>query len=158
MQRIPMTPAGYKAAVAELKQLKEHTRLKIVRDIEEARAHGDTSENSEYEDAKHRQAMCEGRILELEGKVAAAEVIDVAKLEPSDRIVFGVTVDLEDLETEEVLTYTIVGTDESDVKGGKISVTSPLGRALVGKESGDEVSVETPRGTRRFAIEDVHYR
>ena len=158
MQRIPMTPAGYSAAVSELKQLKEHTRLKIVRDIEEARAHGDISENSEYEDAKHRQALCEGRILELEGKVAAAEVIDVAKLEPSDRIVFGVTVDLEDLETEETMSYTIVGSDEADVKQGKISVTSPLGRALVGKEVGEEVSVVTPRGIRRFAIEDVHYR
>ena len=158
MQRIPMTPAGYAAAVSELKQLKEHTRLKIVRDIEEARAHGDISENSEYEDAKHRQAMCEGRILELEGKVAAAEVIDVAKLEPSERIVFGVTVDLEDLETEETMSYTIVGSDEADVKLGKISVTSPLGRALVGKEVGEEVSVVTPRGIRRFAIEDVHYR
>ncbi len=158
MQRIPMTPAGHTAVVAELKQLKEITRHKIVRDIEEARAHGDISENSEYEDAKHRQAMCEGRILELEGKVAAAEIIDVAKLEPSERVVFGVTVDLEDLQTEEALTYTIVGTDEADVKAGKISVTSPLGRALVGKEVGDEIAVETPKGIRRFAIEEVHYR
>ena len=153
-----MTPAGHTAVVAELKELKEITRHKIVRDIEEARAHGDISENSEYEDAKHRQALCEGRILELEGKVAAAEIIDVKKLEVSDRVVFGVTVNLEDLETEDVHTYTIVGTDEADVKAGKISVTSPLGRALVGKEAGEEVAVQTPRGVRRFAIEEVHYQ
>jgi len=152
-----MTPAGYTAVVAELKQLKEVTRHKIVRDIEEARAHGDISENAEFEDAKHRQAHCEGRIMDLEGKVSAAEVIDIHKLEPSDRVVFGVTVDLEDLEAEGPLTYTIVGTDEADVKAGKISVTSPLGRALVGKEAGDEIMVETPRGTRRFAIDEVHY-
>ena len=157
MQRIPMTPEGHKKLSETVKHLKEVVRPKIVQDIEEARAHGDLSENSEYEDAKERQSLCEGRIRDYESRLAMSEVIDVSKLEPSDRVVFGVTVDLEDLNTESTHSYTIVGTDEADAKAGKISVTSPLGRALVGKETGDEVIVETPGGTRRFAIDEVHY-
>jgi transcription elongation factor GreA len=143
---------------AELKVLKEHTRLKIVRDIEEAREHGDISENSEFEDAKHRQSLCEGRIQELESKLGASEVIDVRTLKPSDRVVFGTTVVLQDLETEEEVRYTIVGTDEADVKAGLISMSAPIGRAIVGRSTGDEVAVETPRGQRRFSIADVLYR
>ena len=158
MQRVPMTPAGYAALAAELKYNKETLRLQIVRDIEEARAHGDISENSEFEDAKHRQSLCEGRIRELEGKLAAAEVIDVSRLAPSDRVIFGVTVVVEDLDSGETATYRIVGTDEADVKQGLISVTSPLGRALVGKETGDEVKFEAPGGQRRFAISEVLYK
>lgn len=157
-QRVPMTPAGHAKLVAELTHYKETVRPQIVRDIEEARAHGDLSENSEYEDAKHRQALCEGRIRELEHKLAMAEVIDVTRLPASDRVVFGATVLVEDLDTGEESRYQIVGTDEADVNEGRISVTSPLGRALVGKECGDEVTVETPRGTRRFAIVEVEYR
>lgn len=158
MQRVPMTPRGRAAMEAELKNLKEVVRHQIVRDIEEARAHGDISENSEFEDAKHRQALTEGRIRELEGKIAAAEVIDVSKMAPSERVIFGVTVELEDLNTEEEVTYQIVGTDEADVKAGRISVTSPIGRALVGREVGDEVVVRAPGGERRYAIVDVHYK
>ncbi len=158
MQRVPMTPSGHAALEAELKNLKEVVRFQIVRDIEEARAHGDISENSEFEDAKHRQSLTEGRIRELEGKIAAAEVIDVSKMTPSDRVIFGVTVELEDATSEETLTYQIVGTDEADVKLGKVSVTSPLGRALVGREAGDEVTVNAPSGLRRYTIIDVQYK
>ena len=158
MQRVPMTPDGYAALAAELKYNKETLRLQIVRDIEEARAHGDISETSEFEDAKHRQSLCEGRIRELETKLAAAEVIDVTRLEPSDRVIFGVTVKVEDLDSGEEFTYRIVGTDEADVKNGLISVTSPIGRALVGKETGDEVKFEAPGGMRRFAISEVLYK
>lgn len=157
MQRYPMTPTGHALLTAELKRQKEEVRPRIVLDIEEARAHGDISENSEYEDAKHRQSLCEGRIRDLEAKLAAAEVIDVTRLDPSERVIFGVTVELEDLETEEELRYQIVGEDYADVKEGRISVMSPLGRALIGKEVDDEVSVDTPRGVRRFYISAVHY-
>lgn len=158
MQRVPMTPAGFSALSMELKNLKENVRLSIVRDIEEARAHGDISENSEFEDAKHRQSLCDARIRELESKIAAAEVIDVSKLQPTERVIFGVTVVLEDQDSGESVTYRIVGTDEADVKKGLISVTSPIGRALVGKETGDEVKFEAPGGSRRFAISEVHYK
>jgi transcription elongation factor GreA len=157
-QRIPMTPAGHAMLTVELRRLKEHERLKIVRDIEEARAQGDISENSEYEDAKHRQSLCEGRIMELEGKLAAAEIIDVSKLQPSDRVVFGVTVVVEDQETGEEARYRVVGVDEADVKAGLISVSSPIGRALVGKREGDEVTFQSPRGQRRFSITQVLYK
>lgn len=157
MQRNLMTPEGKASLEAELKHAKSVLRPQVVRDIEDARAHGDISENSEFEDAKHRQGLLEGRIRDLEGRVATAEVVDVHQLEPSDRVVFGVTVDLFDLETEEELTYRIVGEDESDVKGGKISFTSPIGRALLGRRVGDEVRVETPRGVRTFEIADARY-
>lgn len=158
MQRVPMTPSGHTALKAELKHIKEVVRHQIVRDIEEARAHGDISENSEFEDAKHRQALNEGRIRELEAKLSASEVIDVTRIPASERVIFGTTVDLIDLSTDEEVTYQIVGTDEADVKRGKVSVTSPIGRALVGREVGDEVTVRAPSGARKYVIEDVHYR
>jgi transcription elongation factor GreA len=158
MQRVPMTPEGHAQLVKDLKYLKEFLRMKIVQDIEEARAHGDISENSEFEDAKHRQALCEGRIRDLEGKLAACEVIDVTKLKASDRVIFGTTVEIEDVDTDEEMTFKIVGTDEADVKKGRISVTSPLGRALVGRESGDDIKVQTPNGIRNLVINDVQYK
>jgi transcription elongation factor GreA len=157
-QRIPMTPAGYQKVLAELRHQKEVLRPKIVRDIEEARSHGDISENSEYEDAKDRQALCEGRIRELEVYVSAAEVIEIAKVQPSDRVIFGVTVEVEDNDTGETTTFRIVGAEEADAKAGLISYSAPIGRALLGKELGDEVRVETPRGQRTFTINAVHYR
>lgn len=157
MIRIPMTPEGRAQLEIELKHLKEVVRMQVVRDIEEARAHGDISENSEYEDAKHRQSLCEGRLRELEGKIAAAEVIDVSRIEPSDRIVFGVTVDLEDVDSGESVSYKIVGTDEADVKLGLVSVTSPIGRALVGRELGDEIQVKAPGGLRKYVVSAVRY-
>ena len=158
MQRVPMTPRGHALLSAELRLKKDTERFQIVKDIEEARAHGDISENSEFEDAKHRQSLCEGRIRELESKLSASEVIDVTRMTPSDRVVFGVTVELEDVETEEVSFYKIVGTDEADVKAGLISVTSPTGRALVGQEEGAEVTVHAPGGKRVYAINAVHYK
>ena len=157
MQRHPMTPEGHKKLSATLKHLKEVVRPQIVKDIEEARAHGDLSENSEYEDAKERQSLTEGRVRDIESKLAASEIIDVTKLEASDRVVFGTTVCLEDLETEEECKYRIVGEDESDVKQGLISVLSPIARALIGREIDDEVTVRAPGGDRKFVITDVLY-
>ena len=157
MDRVPITPAGAARLQVELAYLKETLRPKIVRDIEEARAHGDISENSEYEDAKERQALCEGRIGDLSSQLAAMEIIDVTKLQVSDRVVFGTTVEVEDTDSGEVTMYRIVGQYEVDAKAGLISLTSPIGRALIGKRKEDEVAVETPRGTRRFMINDVKY-
>lgn len=157
MDRVPITPEGAIRLQAELAHLKEVVRPKIVRDLEEARAHGDISENSEYEDAKHRQALCEGRIGELSSQLALLEIIDVTKLPPSDRVVFGCTVSLEDQETSETVTYRIVSIYEVDAKAGLISLTSPIGRAMMGKRLDDEVAVQTPRGIRRFIINDVKY-
>jgi len=153
-----MTPEGHKKLSETLKHLKEVVRPQIVRDIEEARAHGDLSENSEYEDAKERQSLTEGRIRDMEAKLAASEIIDVTKLEPSDRVVFGTTVIVEDLETEEESQYRIVGENESDVKSGLISVLSPIARALIGREIDDEVTVRAPGGDRKMVITDVLYK
>ena len=157
MQRIPMTPEGHKRLKEAVKHIKEVLRPQIVRDIEEARAHGDLSENAEYHDAKERQSLCVGRLRDYEARLAMSEVIDVTKLEPSDRVVFGVTVTVEEFETEAEVEYRIVGETESDVKAGLISVTSPMGRALVGQEVGDEAVVRTPNGERRFTITSVKY-
>lgn len=157
MDRVLMTPEGHAALHAELKHHLEVLRPQIVRDIEEARAHGDISENSEYEDAKHRQSLCEGRIHELKARLARAEIIRIEELEPSDKVVFGVLVELEDQESDEIVRYRIVGVDEADVNAGKISYNSPIGRALIGKSVEDEVAVETPGGRRSFVIVDVVY-
>jgi len=158
MIRNPVTPEGYTALVAELKRQKEIVRPSIVRDIEEARAHGDISENSEYEDAKERQAMCEGRILHLEGQVASAEVIDISKLPVKDKVVFGATVDIENVDSGDTRTWRIVGEDESDVEGGSISFKSPLGRALIGLREGDEAVVPAPSGKQLWEIVAVRYK
>jgi len=157
MQRHPMTPEGHKKLTVTLKHLKETVRPQIVKDIEEARAHGDLSENSEYEDAKERQSLTEGRVRDIESKLAASEVIDVTKMEASERVVFGTTVVVEDLETEIETKYRIVGEDESDVKEGLISVRSPIARALIGREIDDEVTVRAPGGDRKMVITDVQY-
>ncbi len=157
MTRNPCTPQGFTALLAELKQQKEVRRPKIVRDIEDARAHGDISENSEYEDAKERQAHCEGRIAELEGFLATAEVIDVAKLTPSDRVVFGTTVRIVNPNTREERCFQIVGETETDVERGKISFKSPLGSALVGRNLGDEVIVPAPGGRQTWEVIEVSY-
>jgi transcription elongation factor GreA len=158
MRRIPVTPRGYQLLREELRQIKEVTRPQIIQDIEEAISHGDLSENSEYDDAKHRQGMCEGRLREVESRLGAAEIIDITKIEPSDRVIFGVTVEVEDLDTEKIATYRIVGSDEADIKAGLLSITSPIARALIGKEEGDEVKVVTPRGVRSLVINDVQHK
>jgi transcription elongation factor GreA len=158
MTRSPMTPEGYEALVAELKRLKETVRPQIVRDIEEARAHGDISENSEYEDAKERQAHCEGRIRLVEGRVASAEVIDVTRLPVSDRVVFGATVTIENTDSGEKRTWRIVGEDEASVEDAKISFKSPLGAALIGRHPGEEAVVPAPAGRQTWEILEVEYR
>ncbi len=157
MQRIPMTPRGYELVQADLKRHREILRPENVRAIEEARAHGDLSENAEYDAAKERQAQLDGRIRELEHRVAVAEVIDVTKLTPSDRVIFGTTVRLLDVENDEERTYRIVSVEEMDPRQGLISPTSPVGRAMLGRSEGDEVRVRTPRGIREFEILEVSY-
>lgn len=158
MTRNPVTPEGYAALVAELNHLQKVVRPQIVRDIEEARAHGDISENSEYEDAKERQAHCEGRIAEVEGRVAAAEVIDVTRLTASDKVVFGVTVTIENAKSGEKRTWRIVGEDEADIDRAMISFKSPLGKALIGRREGDEAVVPAPSGNQTWEIVEVQYR
>jgi transcription elongation factor GreA len=158
MTKNPVTPAGYVALVAELKHLLEVLRPGIVRDIEEARAHGDISENSEYEDAKERQSHCQGRIAELESRVAAAEIIDVTRLPNNGRVVFGCTVRIENTASGEARTWRIVGEDEADVEKQMISFKSPLGKAMIGKNSGDEVVVPAPNGNQTWEILEVVYK
>lgn len=158
MQRTLITPEGHSRLVAELKHAKEVLRPNVVRDIAEARAHGDISENSEYEDAKDRQALLEGRIRMLEGQLAASEIIDVGKMPREGKVVFGTTVTLLNVETEEEVVYKVVGDYESDVKAGRISYTSPIGRALIGKSEGDEVAFSTPSGSRKYEVLAVAYR
>jgi transcription elongation factor GreA len=141
----------------ELRHMKSVMRPQIVRDIEEARAHGDISENSEFEDAKERQAMCEGRIRDLEGRLASAEVIDVKKLPVTDRVVFGTTVVIENSDSGEERVWRIVGEVEADVGQGSISFKSPLGRGLIGKHEGEEAVITAPSGKQLWEIVEVRY-
>ena len=157
MERCPMTPAGYAKLEAELKHLKEVVRPEVVRQIEEARAHGDLSENAEYDAAKDRQGMTEARLRHVETQLATAEIIDITTLPESDLVVFGATIDLLDTESEEELTYRLVGREEADVKNGDVSFDSPLGRALLGKRVGEESTVRAPRGARTLEILEVRY-
>jgi transcription elongation factor GreA len=152
IERIPITPEGYKKLQEELKRLKSVDRPEVIKLIEQARAFGDLTENAEYDTAKDRQGFIEARIKELESKIARAEVIDPSKLSNKDRVIFGVRVTLEIIETDDPVTYQLVGPDESEPENGFISVTSPLGRALLGKEEGDEVRVQTPGGLREFIV------
>ena len=158
MNRFLVTPAGYEKLKADLKREKEVVRPQIVRDIEEARAHGDISENSEFEDAKERQAHCEGRIAMLENQFASAEIIDVTKLPATDRVVFGTTVVIVNVDTDDERTWKIVGENEADVENGLISYKSPIGKALIGKSVGDEVEVRTPGGKQTWCVDEVHYK
>ena len=155
-KQIPMTPECYQRLQEELKHLIRVERPKAVQDIAEARSHGDLSENAEYDAAKDRQGMIEGRIQELNGKIALAQVINPADIE-SDKIVFGATVALFDVDTETEVTYKIVGEDEADIKQGKISVTSPVGKALIGHYVDDEVRIQVPGGMRMYEITNIRY-
>jgi len=157
MGKIPITITGAEKLRAELQELKTVRRPAIVSAIAEARSHGDISENAEYHAAKERQAFIEGRIVELEAKLANAQIINPALLDADGRCVFGATVDLEDMASGEVVTYQIVGDDEADIKQGKISVSSPLARALIGKSAGDVAEVQAPGGVREYEILDVKY-
>jgi transcription elongation factor GreA len=157
MRKVPLTTAGAQMLRTELQQLKTVERPRVIQAIQEARSHGDLSENAEYDAAKERQAFIEGRIAELESKLANAQVIDPAHVEGDGRCVFGSTVELQDLDGEETVTYQIVGEDEADIKQGKISVGSPIARALIGKHSGDVAEVEAPGGVKSYEILDVRY-
>ncbi len=156
LDKIPMTPAGHTALEAELKQRQQEERPRIVEAIAEARSHGDLSENAEYHSAKEAQSLNEGRIAELEDKLSRAEVIDVTKLSGST-VMFGATVTLVDEDTEEKKVYQIVGESEADVKAGKVSITSPTARALIGKKKGDTVEVNTPGGGKSYEILKVSF-
>jgi transcription elongation factor GreA len=157
MRKVPLTVTGAEKLRAELQQLKTVDRPKVIAAIQEARSHGDLSENAEYDAAKERQGFIEGRIAEVESKLANAEIIDPAHIDADGRCVFGATVELEDAESGEVVTYQIVGEDEADIKSGKISITSPIARALIGKSSGDTAEVQAPGGVRSYEILDVRY-
>jgi transcription elongation factor GreA len=157
MQKIPLTVTGAQLLRAELQKLKTVERPAVISAIAEARAHGDLSENAEYHAAKERQSFVEGRIVELEAKLGSAQIINPALLDADGRCVFGATVELEDMDSREVVTYQIVGEDEADIKVGKVSITSPIARALVGKYSGEVAEVHSPGGVREYEILDVRY-
>lgn len=157
MQRYPMTPEGKAALEQELQQLKTVDRPRITQAIAEAREHGDLKENAEYHAAREQQGFCEGRIQDIEGKLGSAQVIDIKELEQTGRVVFGVTVTIANLDTDEEKTYKIVGDDEADFKINKISVNSPIARGLIGKSEGDEAKIQTPQGEVEYEIVKVEY-
>ena len=154
MERVPVTKQGYEAFKKELENLKRVERPQNIKAIEEARAHGDLSENAEFAAAKDRQGFIEGRISELQFKLANADVISSDNL-PKDRVVFGSRVLLENIDTGEEVEYQLVGTDESDINNGRISISSPLGRAILGKRPGDELTLEVPGGKRMYELVDI---
>ncbi|MEY4960100.1 MAG: hypothetical protein RL610_279 [Pseudomonadota bacterium] len=157
MSTIPLTVIGAERLRAELHEIKTVQRPAVIAAIAEARSHGDLSENAEYDAAKERQSFVEGRIAELEGKISNAQIINPALLDADGACVFGATIDLEDMASGTVVTYQIVGDDEADIKQGKISISSPISRALIGKYSGDVAEVFAPGGVREYEILDVKY-
>ncbi|MEX1031902.1 MAG: transcription elongation factor GreA [Cellvibrionaceae bacterium] len=157
MNKVPMTVAGAERLREELNQLKKIERPRIVKAIAEAREHGDLKENAEYHAAREQQSFCEGRIQEIEGKLSHAQIIDVTTIPCTDKVIFGTTVDIINVDTENTLTYQIVGDDEADVKANKISVSSPIARGLIGKQVGDEVEIKTPSGEVTYEIERVQH-
>ena len=157
MQRYPMTPQGHEALKIELQQLKSVDRPRIIASIAEARAHGDLKENAEYHAAKEQQSFCEGRIREVAGKLGAADVIYLSNVNQDGRVIFGVTVEIENLDTEERRSYQIVGDDEANFKLNKISLNSPIARGLIGKRAGDEVKIQTPSGVVEYEVVQVRY-
>jgi transcription elongation factor GreA len=155
--KTPMTVEGAEALRQELQKLKQEDRPRVVKAIAEAREHGDLKENAEYHAAKEEQGFIEGRIQEIEGKLSNAQVIDVTKLAPTGKVIFGTTVSLLDLEKDARRVYKIVGDDEADLKQNKVSVSSPIARALIGKEEGDVVIVQAPSGPVEYEIEEVRH-
>jgi len=156
--KYPLTVVGAEKLRAELQHLKSVERPTVILAIAEARAHGDLSENAEYDAAKEKQGFVEGRIADLEGKLSNAQIIDPTTLDADGRIVFGATVELEDAASGDTVTYQIVGDDEANIKQGKISVSSPISRALIGKYAGDNVDVQAPGGVRKYEVLDVLYK
>lgn len=157
MQRHPMTKEGADALAEELKKLKTEERPRITNEIAEAREHGDLKENAEYHAAREQQGLIEARIKQIEGLLSNAQVIDVTKLTPNGKVVFGATVTVLNVDTDEEVTYKVVGNDEADLKHNKISVNSPIARALIGKEEGDEIIVEAPSGNIDYEIVEIEY-
>jgi transcription elongation factor GreA len=157
MKRSPMTLRGSELLRVELKRLKSTDRPRVIKAIAEARSHGDLSENAEYHAAREQQGFIEGRIMEIESRLAAAEIIDIASLPATGKVVFGATVELEDQDGGNAVTYQLVGEDEADIRGGRISITSPIARALIGKVQGDIVEVTAPGKTRSYEIVSVKY-
>ncbi|MEM7764704.1 MAG: transcription elongation factor GreA [Pseudomonadota bacterium] len=157
MNKVPLTARGAEQLKDELKQLKTVDRPRIIQAIAEAREHGDLKENAEYHAAREQQSFAEGRIQEIEAKLSNAQIIDVTTLNANGKVVFGATVELLDLENDQTTTYQIVGDDEADIKQGMISVSSPIARALIGKNEGDEVTVTAPAGNRDYEIVEVRY-
>ena len=157
MSKVPMTVEGAERLKTELQRLKSVERPAVIQAIAEARSHGDLSENADYDAAKERQGFIEGRISELESKLANAQVIDPAEVDADGRVVFGATVEIEDLDSGDRNAWQIVGDDEADIKAAKISVNSPIARALIGKEAGETVDVQTPGGLKHYEIVDVRY-
>ncbi len=157
MERVPMTVEGFAAVEAELHRLKSVERPRIIQAIAEARAHGDLSENAEYHAAKEAQGLNEARVAELEDKIGRADVVDPTTLS-GDTVKFGATLTLEDEDTEERVTYKIVGELEADVRAGKVAITSPIARALIGKSEGDSVEVTTPKGARSYEILKIEWK
>jgi transcription elongation factor GreA len=157
MSTIPLTTTGAELLKQELQRLKTVDRPKAITAISEARTHGDLSENAEYDAAKEHQSFIEGRIKEIEAKLANCQVIDPKLVDAEGRCVFGATVDLEEMKDGESVTYQIVGDDEADIKKGKISISSPIARAIIGKYAGDKVEVQTPGGVRKYEVLDVRY-
>jgi transcription elongation factor GreA len=157
MNKVPMTQHGADALQVELEKLKKEDRPRIIQAIAEAREHGDLKENAEYHAAREQQSFCEGRIQDIESKLSNAQIIDVTKLPESGKVIFGVTVDILNVDTDTMVTYQIVGDDEANVKAGKISINSPIARGLIGKEVGDEVSIQTPAGLVVYEIDSVKH-
>jgi transcription elongation factor GreA len=157
MKRSPMTLRGAEMLRAELKRLKSADRPRVIKAITEARSHGDLSENAEYHAAREQQGFIEGRIMEIESRLAAAEIIDIASLPATGKVVFGATVELEDQDEGNAVTYQLVGEDEADIRSGRISITSPIARALIGKVQGEVVEVAAPGKTRSYEIVSVRY-
>ncbi|RBP33418.1 transcription elongation factor GreA [Marinobacter pelagius] len=155
--RVPMTKAGEARLREELKKLKSEDRPQVIAAIAEAREHGDLKENAEYHAAREQQGFIEGRIQEIEGKLGSAQVIDVTTMENTGKVIFGTTVHLVNVDTDEEVTYQIVGEDEADIKKGKLSISSPIARALVGKDEGDVVAIRVPSGTVEYEIAEVEY-
>lgn len=157
MSKNPLTVRGAEKLKTELKRLKSEERPRIIAAIAEARAHGDLKENAEYHAAREQQGFVEGRIQELESKLASAQIIDVTTLNANGKVVFGATVDLLDVDSDNEVTYQLVGDDEADIKAGMISIGSPIARALIGKEEGDEVTVKAPGGDKNYEILQIRY-
>jgi transcription elongation factor GreA len=157
MNKVPLTAKGAAKLQAELKELKTVKRPKVIKAIAEAREHGDLKENAEYHAAREQQSFIEGRIKDIEGKLSHAQIIDVTKLDAGGKVVFGATVVVLELDNDAEFTYQIVGDDEADIKHNLISVSSPIARALIGKQEGDDVFLETPGGAREFEILEVRY-